>query len=202
MHADNWAQKAKSLGYRSRAVFKLIQITEKIKQIKNPNLILDIGAAPGGWSHYLANKYPNAEIFAIDILEMEEIKGVKFIQEDLRNIEQIDQLNDLKNKFNLVISDLAPNLTGISSIDEENVFELNLLTLEGAIRFLESNGIFIVKTFQNSNLKKFRKVMEKNLKIVQTAKPAASKKQSKEIYLYGIKSVSYTHLTLPTRIRV
>ncbi len=160
MHADNWAQKAKSLGYRSRAVFKLIQIIEKIKQIKNPNLILDIGAAPGGWSHYLA---------------------------DLRNIEQIDQLNDLKNKFNLVISDLAPNLTGISSIDDENVFELNLLTLEGAIRFLESNGIFIVKTFQNSNLKKFRKEMEKNLKIVQTAKPAASKKQSKEIYLYGIK---------------
>ena len=132
MHADNWAQKAKSLGYRSRAVFKLIQIIEKIKQIKNPNLILDIGAAPGGWSHYLANKYPNAEIFAIDILEMEEIKGVKFIQEDLRNIEQIDQLSDLKNKFNLVISDLAPNLTGISSIDEENIFELNLLTLKGA----------------------------------------------------------------------
>ena len=75
MHADNWAQKAKSLGYRSRAVFKLIQIIEKIKQIKNPNLILDIGAAPGGWSHYLANKYPSAEIFAIDILEMDQIKG-------------------------------------------------------------------------------------------------------------------------------
>tara|TARA_E500000331_G_scaffold75101_1_gene70253 strand:+ start:145 stop:708 length:564 start_codon:yes stop_codon:yes gene_type:complete len=187
MHADNWAQKAKSLGYRSRAVFKLIQIIEKIKQIKNPNLILDIGAAPGGWSHYLANKYPRAKIFAIDILEMEEIKGVKFMQEDLRNIEQIDQLSDLKNKFNLVISDLAPNLSGISSIDEENIFELNLLTLEGAIRFLDSNGIFIVKTFQNSNLKKFRKEMEKDLKIVQTAKPAASKKQSKEIYLYGIK---------------
>ena len=104
MHADNWAQKAKSLGYRSRAVFKLIQIIEKIKQIKNPNLILDIGAAPGGWSHYLANKYPRAEIFAIDILEMEEIRGVKFIQEDLRNIEQIDQLSDFKNldrKFEL-----------------------------------------------------------------------------------------------------
>ena len=143
MHADNWAQKAKSLGYRSRAVFKLIQITEKIKQIKNPNLILDIGAAPGGWSHYLANKYPSAEIFAIDILEMEQIKGVKFIQEDLRNIEKIDQLSSLKNKFNLVISDLAPNLSGISSIDEENILELNLLTLEGAIKFLDNNGVFL-----------------------------------------------------------
>ena len=187
MYADNWAQKAKSLGYRSRAVFKLIQIIEKIKQIKNPNLILDIGAAPGGWSHYLASKYPSAEIYALDILEMEEIKGEKFILEDLRNIEQIDQLIDLKNKFNLVISDLAPNLSGVSSVDEENIFELNLLTLEGAISFLDRYGIFIVKTFQNSNLKKFRKEMEKVFKIVQTAKPAASKKQSKEIYLYGIK---------------
>ena len=74
MHSDNWAQKARSLGYRSRAVFKLIQIIEKIRVIKNPRLILDIGAAPGGWSHYLANKYPSAEIFAIDILEMELIK--------------------------------------------------------------------------------------------------------------------------------
>ena len=187
MYADNWAQKAKSLGYRSRAVFKLIQIIEIIKQIKNPNLILDIGAAPGGWSHYLVNRYPRAEIFGIDILEMDQIKGVKFIQEDLRNIGKIGQLRDLKNKFNLVISDLAPNLSGISSIDEENILELNLLTLEGATKFLDSNGVFIVKTFQNSNLKKFRKEMEKNLKIVQTAKPAASKKQSKEIYLYGIK---------------
>ena len=187
MHADNWAQKAKSLGYRSRAVFKLIQIIEKIKQIKNPNLILDIGAAPGGWSHYLVNRYPRAEIFAIDILEMEEVEGVKFIQEDLRNIDQIDQLSGFKNKFNLVISDLAPNLSGISSVDNENILELNFLTLEGALSFLDRDGIFIVKTFQNSNLKNFRKEMEKNFKIVQSAKPAASKKQSKEIYLYGIK---------------
>ena len=148
MHADNWTQKAKSLGYRTRAVFKLIQITEKIKQIKNPNLILDIGAAPGGWSHYLANKYPSAEIFAIDILEMKQIKGVKFIKEDLRNIEKIYQLSGLKNKFNLVISDLAPNLSGISSIDEENILELNLLTLEGATKFLDSNGVFIIKPFK------------------------------------------------------
>ena len=105
----------------------------------------------------------------------------------MRNIDQIDQLSGFKNKFNLVISDLAPNLSGISSVDNENIIELNFLTLEGALSFLDSDGIFIVKTFQNSNLKKFRKEMEKNFKIVQTAKPAASKKQSKEIYLYGIK---------------
>ncbi len=187
MHADNWAQKAKSLGYRSRAVFKLIQILEKIKKLKNPSLILDIGSAPGGWSHYLKDKYPNSEIFAIDLLEMKEIKGVNFFQEDLRNIENIVQINQLKNEFCLVISDLAPNLSGIRSIDEANIYELNLLTLKQAEKFLNDSGIFIVKTFQNSNLKKFRKEMENIFKIVQTAKPAASKKQSKEIYLYGIK---------------
>ena len=70
MHADNWAQKAKSSGYRSRAVFKLIQIIEKIRHIKNPNLILDIGAAPGGWSHFLASKYPSAEIFALSLIHI------------------------------------------------------------------------------------------------------------------------------------
>ena len=186
MHADNWAQKAKSLGYRSRAVFKLIQIIEKIKQIKNPNLILDIGAAPGGWSHYLATKYSNAEIFAIDILDMEKIKGVKFMQEDLMNIEEIDQLSDLKNKFNLVISDLAPNLTGIRAVDEENISELNIITLRTALRYLsKSNGSFIIKTFQNSLLKKLRTEMEKSFHLVQTYKPAASKSKSAEIYLYG-----------------
>ena len=187
MHADNWAQKAKSLGYRSRAVFKLIQITEKIKQIKNPNLILDVGAAPGGWSHYLANKYPSAEIFAIDILEMEQIKGVKFIQEDLRNIEKIDQLSSLKNKFNLVISDLAPNLSGIREVDESNVHELNLETLRVAKSYLNDSGTFIVKTFQNTLLKNFRTEMENYFSLVQTFKPAASKSKSGEIYLYGDK---------------
>ena len=85
----------------------------------------------------------------------------------------------------VVMYPLKTNSDG--TIDEENILELNLLTLEVATNFLDSNGVFIVKTFQNSNLKKFRKEMEKDLKIVQTAKPAASKKQSKEIYLYGIK---------------
>jgi len=92
----------------------------------------------------------------------------------------------LKSKFNLVISDLAPNLTGIRAVDEENIFELNITTLNTAINYLDkSSGSFIIKTFQNSLLKELRIKMEKSFHLVQTYKPAASKSKSGEIYLYG-----------------
>ena len=94
----------------------------------------------------------------------------------------------LKNKFDLVISDLAPNLSGIRAVDEENIFELNLLTLETASSYLKKDdGYFIMKTFQNSSLKKLRLTMEKSFQLVQTYKPAASRSKSGEIYLYGAK---------------
>ena len=187
MLQDTWALKAQREGYRSRAVYKLEEILVKVKYNNQSCKVLDIGCAPGGWSDYLIKKYPKSSLYGIDLLDIKPVKGLKFFREDICNIDNISEINNKKGSFDLVISDLAPNLSGISSIDEENILELNLLTLEGAIKFLDNNGVFIVKTFQNSNLKKFRKEMEKNLKIVQTAKPAASKKQSKEIYLYGIK---------------
>ena len=187
MLQDTWALKAQREGYRSRAVYKLEEILVRVKYNNQSCKVLDIGCAPGGWSDYLIKKYPKSSLYGIDLLDIKPVKGLKFFKGDICNIDNITEIHDKKGSFDLVISDLAPNLSGISSIDEENILELNLLTLEGAIKFLDNNGVFIVKTFQNSNLKKFRKEMEKNLKIVQTAKPAASKKQSKEIYLYGIK---------------
>ena len=93
----------------------------------------------------------------------------------------------LKGKFNLVISDIAPNLTGITAVDCANVLDLNHLTISTAHKFLEKGGALIMKTFQNNNLKSLRKNMELSFKLVQTYKPAASKKQSGEIYLYGVK---------------
>ena len=100
----------------------------------------------------------------------------------------IPEINTLKEKFNLVISDIAPNITGINAVDIENIYELNLLTLKAAHKYTDNNnGKFIMKTFQNNNLKGLRKEMEKLFSIVQTFKPAASKKQSAEIYLYGAK---------------
>ena len=187
MHADSWAIKAKQLGLRSRAVFKLEEILKKTKALKKgSSKILDIGSAPGGWSELIQALSPSSQIFAIDLLKMNSIKGVNFFQEDIINIDQIEEIYLLKKKFDLVISDLAPNLTGIRTVDEENIFELNILTLEIAANYLkQGNGSFIIKTFQNSLLKKLRLEMEKSFQLVQTYKPAASKSKSGEIYLYG-----------------
>ena len=186
MHADNWAHKAKLMGYRSRAVFKLEEILSKFKPNKITT-ILDLGSAPGGWSQFIIKKYPKSQVFAIDTLDMESIKGIKFFKENIENINDIEDIVKLKGKFDLVISDIAPNLTGISAIDCENIFDLNNLTINAAINFLEANGSFIMKTFQNNNLKSLRKDMELSFNIVQTYKPAASKKKSGEIYLCGVK---------------
>ena len=186
MQSDNWAQKAKDLGYRSRAVFKLEEILKKtnLKKISN---VLDLGSAPGGWSQFIIKKYSNSRVFAVDILDMKKIDGVDFFQTSIEDIQEIDEIEILRGKFNLVISDIAPNLTGISAIDGENILNLNKLTIDTAYNYLDIGGSLIMKTFQNSNLKSLRKDMELSFKLVQTYKPAASKKQSGEIYLYGVK---------------
>ena len=186
MHADSWALKAKKLGFRSRAVFKLEEILNKSKILKNNSLVLDIGSAPGGWSELIKAMAPSSKVYAIDILDMDPINDVFFFPIDVMHIDQIEEIHRLKSQFNLVISDLAPNLTGIRAVDEENIFELNIVTLKAALSYLnKDNGSFIIKTFQNSLLKKLRTEMEKSFHLVQTYKPAASKSKSGEIYLYG-----------------
>ena len=186
MHADNWANKAKQDGYRTRAVYKLDEIVQKTKVLKKAKNILDLGSAPGGWSHYIKQKSKISEIYAIDILDMEPVEGVHFFKQSIEEIDDIEIIKSLMGSFDLVISDIAPNLTGINAIDIENIYELNILTLDTAIKYLnKSHGSFIMKTFQNSMLKNLRKKMELSFKIVQTFKPAASKKQSGEIFLYG-----------------
>jgi 23S rRNA (uridine2552-2'-O)-methyltransferase len=186
MHADSWALKAKKLGLRSRAVFKLEEILTKTKTLQKNSLVLDIGSAPGGWSELIKAMTPSSNVYAIDLLPMDPIKDVIFFQEDIVNIDKIEEIFLLKSKFDLVISDLAPNLSGIRAVDEENIFELNIITLKTALNYLSKiNGSLIIKTFQNSLLKKLRSEMEKSFHLVQTYKPAASKRKSAEIYLYG-----------------
>tara|TARA_X000000368_G_scaffold182918_1_gene144454 strand:- start:2479 stop:3042 length:564 start_codon:yes stop_codon:yes gene_type:complete len=187
MHADNWANKAKQMGYRSRAVFKLEEILQKLDSKKRYQNVLDLGSSPGGWSQYIKKKYNSSMIFAIDILDMEPIDGVNFYKESIECIENIPEIKKLKGSFNLVISDIAPNLSGIGAIDSENIYDLNELTVMIAKDYLSIDGALIMKTFQNSMLKKLRKEMELFFKVVQTYKPAASKKQSGEIYLFGVK---------------
>ena len=186
MHSDNWALKAKQLGYRSRAVFKLEEILKKTRTKRFKN-VLDLGASPGAWSQFIVKKNSNANVYALDILDMEPIEGVRFFKESIEQIHKVPQIFKLKGNFNLVISDIAPNLSGIKSVDNENIFDLNKLTVNIALNFLCKGGTLIMKTFQNSFLKTLRKDMELSFKIVQTYKPVASKKQSGEIYLYGVK---------------
>jgi len=187
MHLDNWANKAKQMGYRSRAVFKLEEILNKIKFKKSFNNVLDIGSAPGGWSQYIIKNFPKSKVYAVDILDMEPIEGVFFFKESIEEIDSIEPINNLKRKFNLVISDIAPNLSGIDAVDRENVYMLNKLSLEIANDYLDLGGLMVMKTFQNNMLRSLRKDMELSFNIVQTYKPAASKKQSGEIYLFGAK---------------
>ena len=186
MDSDNWAQKAKKRGYRSRAVFKLEEILKKTKTINYSN-VLDLGSSPGGWSEYMIKKYPTSNVYAIDLIDMEPIEGVTFFKDSIENLYNLQEISKLKGCFKLVISDIAPNLSGISAVDSENILNLNMLTVKIASDFLDSSGSLIMKTFQNSNLKILRKNMELSFKLVQTYKPAASKKQSGEIYLYGVK---------------
>ena len=186
MHADNWAQKAKKKGYRSRAVFKLEEILKRTK-IMNYSYVLDLGSSPGGWSEYIIKKYPTSKVYAIDIIDMEPIDGVTFFKDSIENLYNLEEILRLKGCFKLVISDIAPNISGISAVDSEIILYLNMLTVNIANDFLDSSGSMIMKTFQNSNLKTLRKNMELSFKLVQTYKPAASKKQSGEIYLYGVK---------------
>ena len=185
MHRDHWAKKAKLDGFRSRAVYKIIEIDQKVDLFKNVYTVLDIGSAPGGWSEYAAKKCPQNDIFAIDLLDMKPVKNVSFFKSDIREIDQVEPIFTKKGSFDLVISDLAPNITGIGAIDDEAIYEYNTLTLEVALKYSNNKSKFLIKTFQNSYLKKFKSFMEKNFILVQNFKPLASKATSSEIYLYG-----------------
>ena len=155
MHSDNWALKAKQLGYRSRAVFKLEEILKKTRTKRFKN-VLDLGSSPGAWSQFIVKKNSNANVYALDILDMEPIEGVSFFKKNIEQINNIPQILKLKGDFNLVISDIAPNLSGIKSVDNENIFDLNKLTVNIALNFLCKGGTLIMKTFQNSFLKTLR----------------------------------------------
>ena len=116
---------------------------------------------------------------------MEPVDNVSFFKADIKNIDHIKAVNNKKGTFDLVISDLAPNISGIGAIDNESILELNMLTLEIAVNLSKTQSKFLVKTFQNSNFKYFRSFMEKKFSLVQNFKPLASKNRSSEIYLYG-----------------
>ena len=183
---DPLVELAKKQNYRSRAVFKLIEIDKKLKLLKNNLIIIDLGSAPGSWSQYSSKINRNGINLALDILPMKSIFNCKFISGDFTNeTTQLDLIKILDgSKVDLVLSDLAENSTGNKNLDSMRSNLISLAVLEFALKNLKKNGKILIKTFsgigQQDLVKKVKTNFQKHLFI----KPAASRKDSKELYLY------------------
>jgi 23S rRNA (uridine2552-2'-O)-methyltransferase len=183
---DQYVKKAQQAGYRSRATFKLEEIDKKDKLIRPDMHVVDLGAAPGGWSDYAFNRVGDkGTVVALDILPMTPLTGVHFIQGDFREDEVLDELNNVLNgqQIDLVLSDMAPNMSGMDSIDQPASMYLVELALDFAVNNLSKNGAFLVKVFQGEGFDAFLKDMRNNFVKVTTRKPEASRARSRETYL-------------------
>jgi 23S rRNA (uridine2552-2'-O)-methyltransferase len=183
---DEYVKKAQQLGYRSRAVFKLIEIQEKDKLLRPGINIVDLGAAPGGWSEY-ARKIVGKQdkIVALDLLAIEPIEGVDFIQGDFREDEVLEQLRELlKNAaVHLILSDMAPNISGNKAVDQPRALYLGELALDAAHAFLTPGGNFLIKMFQGEGFDDYFNQVKSNFNSVVIRKPKASRPRSNEVYI-------------------
>jgi 23S rRNA (uridine2552-2'-O)-methyltransferase len=183
---DEYVKKAQKEGYRCRAVYKLIEITDKNQIITKGDRILDLGAAPGGWSQVAAKIVgKTGQIIASDILPIEEIPGVDFLQGDFTEMSVYKALLSLTKdqKMNTVLSDMAPNMSGQLSVDQPKSMYLAELALDMAIKTLTPNGHFLVKVFQGDGFDAYVQIARQTFKRVAIKKPKASRARSKEVYL-------------------
>jgi 23S rRNA (uridine2552-2'-O)-methyltransferase len=185
---DPFVQRAKREGYRSRAAYKLMEIDTRDKLIKPGMTVVDLGATPGGWSQVSAERMKgNGRVIAIDLLEMVPLQGVTFLQADFTSNEGLAALNTLLlgQPVDLVLSDMAPNISGIPLSDQARSMALCEMALEFVCEHLKPNGAFLVKVFQGEGFAEFYKEMLKAFVVVATRKPDASRDRSNEVYLLG-----------------
>ncbi|HEY8540277.1 MAG TPA: 23S rRNA (uridine(2552)-2'-O)-methyltransferase RlmE [Steroidobacteraceae bacterium] len=184
--SDVYVKRARESGFRSRAVFKLEEIQRKDKLIKPGMTVVDLGAAPGGWSQ-LAVKllHGRGRVIALDVLPMEEIPGVEFIQGDFASDEVLAELVRRlgSDRPQLVMSDMAPNMSGIAEVDHDRSMHLVELALDFALRTLAPGGDFLVKVFQGRHFQPFVQQLRQHFASVRVRKPAASRQRSAELYL-------------------
>jgi len=186
--SDPYVQKAKAEGYRSRAAYKLLELDKKDRLLAPGQLVVDLGAAPGSWSQVAAAKLgPRGRVVAVDLLPMEPLPGVRFIQGDFREQAVLDALLLALGgtKADLVICDLAPNISGIAVSDQARVMYLAELALEFARQCLNPGGSLLVKVFQGAGFPEFLGMMRKAFAKVGSRKPEASRGRSSELYLLG-----------------
>ena len=185
---DPYVQRAKAEGWRSRAVFKLIEIDEKDRLLKPGMLVADLGAAPGSWCQYVARRIqPGGRVIALDLLDMVPMAGVEFIQGDFRDDEVMRRLETILagRQLDLVMSDMAPNISGIAAADDARVIHLAELTLDFASQHLKPGGDMLVKVFQGAGYMELRRLIQNLFTGLQVRKPNASRDRSPELYLLG-----------------
>ena len=186
---DFFVKQAKKEGYRSRAAYKLIEIAERDHLLAPGMTIVDLGAAPGGWSQAASERLgPTGRVIAVDFREMLPLPGVTFIQGDFTEASVLAQLEETLGKcpVDLVISDMSPNISGIGMVDQSRGMHLAELALEFSMTRLNSGGNFLVKVFQGSGFDEFLRNMRASFNRLVTRKPGASRGRSSELYLLGL----------------
>jgi 23S rRNA (uridine2552-2'-O)-methyltransferase len=199
---DPYVKLAQKEGYRARAAYKLKEIDEALHLIKPGQLVVDLGATPGAWSQYLRRKFApkelgaggaavgelNGTIIALDVLDFEPIEGVRFIQGDFREETVLRELEGVVGgrPVDVVVSDMAPNLSGIESSDSARIAHLVELAVEFAQRHLKPDGALVCKVFHGSGYSQLVKLFKESFRVVKPIKPKASRDKSAETFLVGI----------------
>ena len=185
---DHWVKEATRLGYRSRAAFKLIEIADKDHLFRPGISVVDLGAAPGSWTQVLREKLGRrARIIALDVAAMAPLPGVTILQGDFREAAALSALETALegHKVDLVVSDLAPNLSGVESADQARFVHLGELALEFATGWVQPGGDLVVKAFQGEGFAELQQQMQREFEKVYVRKPKASRDRSREVYLVG-----------------
>jgi 23S rRNA (uridine2552-2'-O)-methyltransferase len=187
---DPYVKLAQKDGYRARAAYKLIEIDDKDRLIKPGMVVVDLGSTPGSWSQVAVQRIKGqGRVVALDILPMVGIPGVDFIQGDFREDEVLAELEEMLHgqKVDLVISDMAPNISGMSSVDQPNAAYLTELAVDFSLKWLKPEGNFLVKVFMGTGFEEIMQIMRDSFEKVVTRKPKASRDRSTEVYLLGLK---------------
>ncbi|MDA3921480.1 MAG: RlmE family RNA methyltransferase [Salinisphaera sp.] len=185
--SDPYVKAAQADNYRSRAVYKLAEIDEKDRLLARARCVIDLGAAPGGWSQYCRRVAPSARVLALDRLAMDPIDGVEFLQGDFSEQDGLDQLMSALggDQVDLVLSDMAPNLSGVRAADQASVMHLAELSLVFCKDVLAPRGSMLIKVFMGDGFDQLIAEMRGCFSRVATRKPKASRDASREMYLLG-----------------
>jgi 23S rRNA (uridine2552-2'-O)-methyltransferase len=182
---DLFFKKSKIEGFRSRSVYKLIEMNKKFNFLKKNSSVLDLGSYPGGWSQIIKKEIKTGKILSVDIKPMQDIENVDFIKGDFSSNKTMNEIiTYFKNKADVVLSDIAVSTTGNKSLDSFRTGELCIASMNLAIKILSSNGVFLSKLFMGSIFDEINKKAKENFKKVVIYKPLSSKKESKEIYIF------------------